>query len=701
MDEAVVRFLSGTELMAHVPEDMLTRIATHAQVRKLNAGQVVYEQGTIAEFLYFIYAGSVELKCMDALTGRDFLFALYGPGKSIGEEGVLLDDPYSVTAIVAEESHLVALPRDHFRTAMSRLPQIGVAASQIMARRANRLLNDKGVRFISLAKIPFDPDVVRMLPGRVIKEHRVVPIAHRGRTLSVAMVNPHDLVASDEVQRNARGYYVEVVGVAGADFDVWMNKHVLPLLEGVQVAEDPHVLAPMPPRRHALEFQSEGEAEGDAERRGAVSGEQVIGMMNQLIGDAMLLEASDIHLEPRAESLQVRYRIDGKLMRRSEDVPLRYHQAIVNRLKAMAEMKISERRKPQDGRLSVQFQGRELALRLSTLPTRFGEKVVMRVLDKANALMSLDRIVIVPHVRELTRELIKSPHGILMITGPTGSGKTTTMYSAILEKKDEGINIVTIEDPIEYTIPGITQVQYNESVDLGFAEAVRSFMRQDPDVIMVGETRDERTAAAAMAAALSGHLVVTSFHTNSAIGTIYRLMEMGVENFLIGNALAGIIAQRLVRTLCPDCRQQTDANDVLMDRIYGTQAERPPVWIGRGCSRCNNTGYRGRTAVIEVLPIGDELRDAIATGQPMAVLRRLAQDGGMVTFRDYCKALLGRGLTTPSEVARVLYANDDGIGELPRHVRCTSCSAVNDADNRFCEECGAPMQAAPVAPTPG
>jgi type IV pilus assembly protein PilB len=366
-------------------------------------------------------------------------------------------------------------------------------------------------------------------------------------------------------------------------------------------------------------------------------------------------------------------------------------------------MNISERRKPQDGRLALIWGNREVALRLSTVPTRFGEKVVMRILDRSAALMSLDRIIHVPSIRELVRQLIFQPHGIVLITGPTGSGKTTTMYSAILERKNEGVNIITIEDPIEYTIAGITQVQYNEAVDLGYAEAIKAFLRQDTDIMLIGETRDGRTAANAMQAALSGHLVVTSFHTNSALSTIYRLQEMGAEAFLIANALAGVIAQRLVRSICNDCREPHRYPDAIMQRIYaGSTGEMPTTYRGAGCARCNNTGFRGRTAILEVLPITEDLRAAIATGVTTRELRRIAIAGGMVTFRDYARAILGRGLTTPNEVVRVMFAEDDDAPQTSRsHLRCGACGASNPADSRFCQECGAPFGEAggPSAPS--
>ncbi len=692
MDQQIIQFLLQTELFNQVPADQIARYAKSVKVKKFYPNVTVFEQGDAGEWLYLVFSGSVEVRRRDTLTGMEFLLAVYGPGKSFGEEGVIPESPYPVGAVALEETHLIVIHKNDIRHIMAQFGPVALAAANIMARRTNRFIAEKGVRFISLSKLHVDPEVIGALPQRLIDEHKLVPVAKKGRTLTVAMVNPHNLVAYDEVQRAARDSYIEPVGVAESDFDRFMRLHKSQVAEAV--GADEHVLPPLPTRNHNLRFMQEGgENVAEGERRGEVLGEQVIAMLNQMIGDALVLDASDIHMEPGQEEMSIRYRIDGKLMRRQDTIPMRYHGAMVNRIKALASMDITERRKPHDGRLGLTFNQREVALRLSTVPTRFGEKVVMRILDKSNALMSLDRIVLVPGVREMMRNLIFQPHGIVMVTGPTGSGKTTTMYSAILERKDEGVNIVTVEDPVEYTIAGITQVQYNDAVDLDYAHAIRAFLRQDTDVMLIGETRDARTAHNAMQAALSGHLVVTSIHTNSSLGTIYRLLEMGIEPFLIANALAGVIAQRLVRTICTDCRESFQHSPALLDRIYAKSADVPSLYRGAGCARCNNTGYRGRTAILEVLQFTEDLRTAVAEGRPMNELRQIAAKAGMVTFKDYAKYLLSRGMTTPNEVLRVLYIEDDNDSAAAQRAKCPQCGHANEPENKFCEECGGDIAA--------
>ncbi|RME07206.1 MAG: type II/IV secretion system protein, partial [Deltaproteobacteria bacterium] len=347
------------------------------------------------------------------------------------------------------------------------------------------------------------------------------------------------------------------------------------------------------------------------------------------LGEALDFDASDIHLEPQEDHAVVRYRIDGKLMRRWHPIPIRFYAPLVTRLKVLGKMDITEKRKPQDGRIAIFRNKREIDFRLSTLPTRFGEKIVMRVLDRSSFLVNLNRLIVIDEVYETVRGMVNQPYGILFVAGPTGSGKTTTMYSAIMERKDEGINIVTVEDPVEYSIPGITQVQINEATNLGFSEAIRAFLRQDPDIIMVGETRDPQTARHAMTAALMGHLVFTSLHANDAIGTILRLRDIGIETFLIANAVVGTIYQRLLRRICQVCREPFDYDEDLLRRVRvdaeGKAATPVTYFRGRGCHACNGTGFRGRIAAYEVLRINEELRHLVSIGAETSKIREAAR----------------------------------------------------------------------------
>jgi type IV pilus assembly protein PilB len=706
MSDAIVQLLRQCELFNGTPDEMLHKLLQIGSRQAVRGSTVLFEQGVAATSLLFVEQGSIELRRRDPLMGRDHLYARYGTGKTIGEECVFAEEVWSTAAIAHEDSVVLVVPAEAIRALAARVPSVGLAAARILARRVNRLLAEKGVRYVPLGKIQPDMGLVQSLPPRVMQEHKLAPLARRGNTVTIGMVNPQDLVAIDEVQRLMPDAYLEIVSVSGPALDSWLNRTIGPrnkTEDGVALGPGgkPATLPSLPARNHNITFLQESleTSTADDPSRAGVTGEQVIQALNRIIGDAMVLDVSDIHMEPQADGTWVRYRIDGQLVRRQEPIPLRLHPALVSRLKALASMDITERRKPQDGRLGIQFNQREVSLRISTVPTRLGEKVVMRILDRSNALMSLERLVLLPHVRDIVRSFFFLPHGIVFITGPTGSGKTTTMYSAILERRNEGMNIVTIEDPIEYTIPGITQVQYNDRIELGYAEAIKAFLRQDTDIMLIGETRDARTASNAMQAALSGHLVVTSIHTNSTLGTVYRLLEMGIEPFLTANALGGVVAQRLVRTVCSDCRQPHNEDPLILSRLYRPGEEIPQMFRGAGCSRCNGTGYRGRTTIMEVLPMTEELRIGIAAGKPMNELRQTALRGGMVTFIEYARQLLARGISTPTEVLRVLYTENEEQVVQASTVRCHHCGAVNDRTNRFCQECGSPVEL--PAPPPG
>jgi general secretion pathway protein E len=359
----------------------------------------------------------------------------------------------------------------------------------------------------------------------------------------------------------------------------------------------------------------------------------------------------------------VRYRVDGRLKRRPEPLDMRFHPPLVSRLKALGRMDIAEKRRAQDGRLSVEHGRRQIDFRLSTVPTRFGEKLVLRILDPQTVLIDLERLILHDPTYRAMRWMIEQPQGLVIIAGPTGSGKTTTIYSAMLRLREDEINIVTIEDPIEYTIEGITQVQVNDAAGVSFANSVRHFLRQDPDVIVVGETRDPQTAATTVEAALTGHLVFTSLHANDALGSVVRMREMGVESFLLAHTLVGVVSQRLLRRVCPHCRQPTTYHpDLIMPLgLFGKDegAGGFSFMKGSGCLNCNYQGFRGRVGVFEVLRVDDRLRPLIAAGESMPVIEKMAMETGLFQpLREHCRHLLVNGITTPEEIARVLFVTD-------------------------------------------
>lgn len=381
----------------------------------------------------------------------------------------------------------------------------------------------------------------------------------------------------------------------------------------------------------------------------------IIRLVNHLFARALDLNASDIHFEPNENSLDVRCRVDG-IMTRIERLPVKIHTTVASRLKLMARLDIGEKRLPQDGRIDYQLGNNQLDMRVSTLPGVHGESVVLRILDRSDTAVELQALGMPEQVLVNYQSMIKQPHGMILITGPTGSGKTTTLYATLEKINDEKRKIITVEDPVEYQLDGITQIQANASIGLSFAAGLRSIVRQDPDVLMVGEIRDHETAEIAIESALTGHLVFSTLHTNDAAGAVTRLQDMGVEGYLISSSLLGIQAQRLVRRVCTDCAQEVEISD---DELAVLQIERsmcPTIKRGDGCDTCGQTGYRGRVGLYELLMMSDAIRHHIASGADANIIREEAITEGMRTLREDALEKLKAGLTTPEEVVRVTRA---------------------------------------------
>jgi type IV pilus assembly protein PilB len=426
-----------------------------------------------------------------------------------------------------------------------------------------------------------------------------------------------------------------------------------------------------------------------AEASSSANASPIVSLVDRILIEALTSGASDIHIEPQDNALEIRFRLDGVLQKHFEDLPKGLTPAVTSRLKIMADLDIAERRMPQDGRIRRMFRGRKMDFRVSTLPSRNGEKVVMRLLDSGATQLGLDTLITDAEARRTLRDLGSKPYGMLLVTGPTGSGKSTTLYALLAERNDPGINISTVEDPIEYTLHGITQTQVNRDKGLDFSTALRAFMRQDPDVLLVGETRDLETAKTAIEAALTGHLVMTTLHCNDAASAIARLDEMGVEPFMVSASLLGIISQRLVRRVCTSCRISYQPKPEDLSRFGMIASQETSVTFYRAnttgsgvegyCPACNGTGYKGRVGVYEILRMTDTIAAAVAKRQTTDVIRRLALENGMKTLLGYGLQLVREGHTTLAEVERMLLT--DSSLESERRSRslstltCTNCGA--------------------------
>ncbi len=503
-----------------------------------------------------------------------------------------------------------------------------------------------GVPSINLAEFSIDPEIIKLVPEDVARKHLAIPVDRRGASLIVAMSDPSNIFAIDEL-KFLTGLNIEVVVASEVAIEEALETYYSSQVSYDDVME---------------EFEDSDISFGDNEEDVNVvdlerqSGEApVIRLVNYILLNAIKKGASDIHVEPYEKSFRVRYRIDGVLYEELNP-PFKLKNAIISRLKIMSQLDIAERRLPQDGRIKLKLgKGKELDFRVSVLPTLFGEKVVLRLLDKSNLQLDMTRLGFEPEPLAEFKKAIHQPYGMVLVTGPTGSGKTTTLYSALSELNKTTENISTAEDPVEYNLPGINQVQMHEDIGLNFAAALRSFLRQDPDIIMVGEIRDYETAEIAIKAALTGHMVLSTLHTNDAPSTINRLLNMGIEPFLVTASVNLILAQRLARRICPECKTPVETNpQALIDMgVAPEDATKAQIYKGVGCRHCNNTGYKGRVALYEVMTFTDELKELVLQGVSTAELKAEAIRLGMKTLRMSGISKLLEGVTTAEEVLRV------------------------------------------------
>lgn len=494
----------------------------------------------------------------------------------------------------------------------------------------------------------FDGKLAQRLGVDFCKSHGVIPLRLDGPVTIIGMIHPEDLFVVDEVRRRLGISVTRSVVITG--FDLRGAAEVMG--EGESAANSNMDVDALLSEVSESDVQVEKktEQETDLEKLGEDS--PVIKYVNYIIQNAVKEGASDIHIEPGDKKIRVRFRIDGELYEMMQPPPS-LAAAITSRLKIMANLDISERRLPQDGRIRCIIAGRKLDLRVSTLPVSYGEKVVMRILDTKSINVTLDQLGFDPDVMSMWKTQIEAPHGIVLVTGPTGSGKTTTLYSSLKALDKNSMNISTVEDPVEYHLDGVTQCQTHEKIGMTFAKALKSLLRQDPDVILLGEIRDLETAVTAVQAALTGHLVLSTLHTNDAPSSITRLVNIGIEPFLIGAALNAVLAQRLVRRLCKECKHQGQANESLADflTIQGLPADE--VWMPKGCDKCRKSGYSGRLGIYELLVIDDQLRDIVARNPNVSELRRLCTERGMVNLRaDGLKKAI-KGFTSVEEVLRI------------------------------------------------
>jgi general secretion pathway protein E/type IV pilus assembly protein PilB len=507
------------------------------------------------------------------------------------------------------------------------------------------LADEFGLELVDLTKVTVDPETLKAMPLKLVHRRTLMPLSRENGTLVVATGDPFDVYSLDELQ-TLTGLQVQPVLASPREIARLIKTHF-------GVGGD--TVSAMVQERGESEVELLEDIEADDSELAKMAQEaSVVKLVNEILIEAANERASDIHVEPEEDGLRIRYRIDGVLQ--SQKLPpeiSRFQAAILSRIKIMARLNIAEKRLPQDGRIKMRVQHREIDVRVSIIPMIHGEGVVMRLLDKGRMVFNLANVGMLPDQYRIFKQVIDLPHGIVLVTGPTGSGKSTTLYSSLNEIKNDTLKIITVEDPVEYQQPGISQIQVHHKIGLTFAAALRSILRHDPDVILIGEMRDLETAESAIQASLTGHLVFSTLHTNDAPSAFTRLIDMGVEPFLVASTVEGVMAQRLVRTICPECKleYEPEHHEVPLD-FPRPEGDRLRLWKGAGCRACRQTGCRGRLGIFELMLTGDTIRDMCVQRLNASAIRNQALKEGMITLRQDGWRKVLQGITTIDEVAR-------------------------------------------------
>src|SRR5215831_13847783 len=556
------------------------------------------------------------------------------------------------------------------------LIQLGLISEEVLLQYLQRQLS---LPLVDLNEVVVDEPVLQYVKEDLARKYLAMPIDVEGkRTLKVAMADPLNIAAIEDLRFHSGMFIQPVLAMPSAilqaierfyHIDSSMNEVLANIID---VEEEVAVNA----------VQMEEAPEAVDQLKAEAEGRPIVRLTNWLLHRAVEDRASDIHIEPQERDLVVRLRIDG-LLQEVQKLPKWTQSAIVSRIKVLSNLDIAEKRQPQDGRLMVEIDGRRVDMRVSTLPVTNGEKVVIRVIDQGRTRVALDELGFLTDDLERIKRYLSRPQGIVLVTGPTGSGKSTLLYSALRHLQHETKNIVTVEDPVEFQLAGINQVQVDEKAKKTFAGALRAILRQDPDIIMIGEIRDKETAQIAFRAAVTGHLVLSTLHTNDAASAVTRLIDLGLEPFMVASALVGVVAMRLVRTLCPRCRESYEAEAGSLNRLATGGVEGTvTLHRGRGCSSCRETGYAGRTGIFEMFEVDETLRGLIIRNSPDAVIRQAAIESGMRSMGEDGLKKVMTGRTTLEEVARVVYLAEQS-GRL-----CPGCQTYLNQDFEYCPSCG-------------
>jgi type II secretory ATPase GspE/PulE/Tfp pilus assembly ATPase PilB-like protein len=659
----IVDFLSSTPLFSGCDRATIVKIAPHVFPVEVPAGTVVVRAGAANPGIGVVYTGRAAVRDGNAIVEH------VPAGHAFGETGAFLGttQPHEVAA--TEDSVLLLISHDIVTQLATKSAAFSFGAARRLAARSittpvptvrprpagTAPPATEGIKFVRVSSYDPSPEVIAALPAKLIQQHRLLPLELRDRNLVVGMVDPTNAASRMELQRVMSTSNIIVVAISQDDFnEAYVRLRIDPVratrgTRPLEVAVSPDQLV-----------FDQTDQEREAKQQGPM-GDEIVGLASRVIAHAIERGASDVHVDPTVQGTRVRFRVQGQLYSWDQPIPTSHGKGLVARLKVLAGLDVTERRLPQDGRLGVRIGRREIDIRISTIPTSRGEKVALRVFEAASMLRPLETIFYDPPILEAVHVAIQRPYGAIVVAGPTGSGKTSSLYAAIGERMRTrpDTNVLTVEDPIEYRLAGVTQIQVNHAVDLGFPQVLRAMLRQDPDAIMVGEVRDDVTAQLALEAAMTGHLMLTSVHANTAVGVIQRFEHLSCARALIGQSLALVLVQRLARRLCPRCTTTEVPPPIILANLAARRLiEREgEVALPRavGCAECHQTGYAGRVAVVEMLSLDDALRAQIMAGTPITALERIASEAKMLySFRRSALNLMAKQMIGPAEALLTL-----------------------------------------------
>lgn len=652
-----------SELLAHSPlfgvlsSNAREQVASRMAEMSVGNGVELLRQGERADAVYLVGAGAVGLFRYHQLRAVATLCETLDPPSTVGITAAITATPQSATAIALEAASVYRLPVEVFVAIVGQSAPFAAALAKVQSELLARTADERAVPFVSLAGRRFDPALWSLGPDSLLRRAKILPLELSGKTLTVGMVDPYDLTALEGLARTIPGHRFRPVAISGDEFIRHIESEA-----AKQHARAAPVRPGTPSSAPTIQYLEDDEvrmARGAVAAPSAASGAQVVALVDDLISNALTLSASDIHLEHDRRGVLIRYRVDGSLQPKGDFLPADYGRPLVSRLKLLAKLDITETRRPQDGRISFRSGTRLIDLRVSTMPSKLGEKVVMRVLDGETGIADPRQLFPFEHMRAEFMKLAFQPQGLVLVSGPTGSGKTTTLYSALTARRRPELNVITVEDPIEYHLDGVTQIQVQPEIGVTFATVLRALLRQDPNVILVGETRDAETLRIALEASMTGHLVLTSVHTNGAAEAVVRLDDLGAERYAVAAAVGGVLHQRLVRRICGACSEPFEYPQPLIESFYRLGALTPGISYtfqrGAGCAQCQGTGFKGRVAIFELLTMTDALRETIVHKPEVTALRATARaEGSLYELSRYAGQLVAAGLTAPGEVLHLI-----------------------------------------------